>query len=813
MNKPFDVRTPDTNTVGRKAMRIAWVVAQKDAAIASTRYRCYYPAMALERLGVESMVFSHALDVLPQLTTFDAIIFVKSLDGASLSLARNAKARGLKVFVDLCDNIIVSNYPKTLDNFAMASSLASVSAIADAFIVASAGLADAVRPVLAARSRFIVVPDQVETAESVAQAALLGLKHREPPLNAKLKRLRTRAFLALRQPRLASQVVAKKLFASGRRLRSRIGRIIRYIANPREDLASPRPPQTEAGRSEGRKSVLWFGNYGSQHSEFGLLTLLQIVPALERLNRDTPLELVVISNNERLFKDAIAPINVPTRYIPWSPNGVFDALKTASVCVLPFGGDPFSTTKSANRAVLALHQGVPVVATRLQSMEALQGIVEFDDWEAGLRRFLGPDGDAQRDQALAKWRRDAEPSFMSEAIGQSWLQLLTERRPKQSIGYTREWRREVALVLNLPQDLDLMLPVIDEIRSRPDVFLRVLVAPGLFPSSNRILRALVDRHIVPFLLEKSAVLSGEDRILRNIDALLTASETSLRVHELAHALTLSARKLGIATYTMQHGLENVGLTYCDGRHGTGVVFAAEHVLLWGDPKTLPDWVAPETRRKCIAVGRTSKPAYTDCQLPSEFAGRDIIGVFENLHWHRYSSRYTSKFLDDIFALARERPNLLVLVKPHPAGRFLIKRSDLLASAPKNLMVADINDKLWEPFSASALIPLCRAVVTTPSTVALDAAELDVPVAVARYDLDLPAFAGLLMVDDKASLIAFVDTALADGAAARAGLTSYCNRVRLPGDAVKRVVDMLLEPASADQLRSREFAQHLGSDAH
>lgn len=806
MNSHFDARTPKVGLAGTGGMRIAWVVPQKDAAIASTRYRCYYPAMALERFGVESKFFSQALDVLPEISSFEAIVFVKSLDGMGLGLAQQGKALGAKIFVDLCDNIVVSNYSKTPSN-SMACNLAAVSVIADAFIVPSAALADAIRPVVAARTRFIVIPDQIETAESVAAATLLDLKHREPAQKIKLRRWRRRAATAVRQPLFTLRALSKKLIGYRHVLRSRAGRIVRHVINSQHQRAATlasRAPHPPCGLGH-RKTVLWFGNYGSPHSEFGLLTLLKIVPALERVNRDVPLELVVISNNYQQFTDAIQPIDVPTRYIQWSPNAVFDALETASLCVLPFGGDPFSTTKSANRAVLALHKGVPVVTTRLRSMDQLQGIVEFDDWETGLRRFLGPEGDAHREEALIKWRREAQAAYAPEAIGQTWLQLLAERAPKQCIGYTRQWRREVGVLLNLPQDLDLLLPVIDEIERRPDVFLRVLVAPGLFPSSNRILRSLVERQIVPFLLDRGAVLQGEDRILRNFDALLTASETSLGAHKLAHALTKSAKNLGIATYTMQHGLENVGLTYCDNRHGPNVQFAAEHVLLWGNSNQLPDWVLPETRRKCITVGRTSRPTYANCKLPPEFAERDVIGVFENLHWHRYSASYTSQFIECVLALARARPSLVILAKPHPAGRFLIKRKDLLTSAPENLVVADTGDERWEPYSASALIPLCRAVVTTPSTVALDAAEIDVPVAVARLGMDLPVFSGLPMFDDPAGLIAFVDQALANGDAARAGLAAYRDSVRMPGDAAKRIVDLLLETSTKDERRRRQLS--------
>ncbi|NEQ55179.1 MAG: hypothetical protein F6K11_34505, partial [Leptolyngbya sp. SIO3F4] len=62
---------------------------------------------------------------------------------------------------------------------------------------------------------------------------------------------------------------------------------------------------------------------------------------------------------------------------------------------------------------------------------------------------------------------------------------------------------------------------------------------------------------------------------------------------------------------------------------------------------------------------------------------------------------------------------------------------------------------WEPFTAPALIAISDAVITTPSTVALDAARAACPVAVAGYDLSLPNYEPLPIlrnVDDWQSIV-------------------------------------------------------------
>ena len=798
--------------------RVAWVVGQLSTDVASTRYRCLYPALALQDVGVESRFFSRSKQLLPDLTQFDALVFVKLLDADSLQVAAAAKVLGLKVFVDLCDNVIVSSYA-TKQDLRPSMRLAAVSAIADCVITASPALADAVRPLLSARVHFIVVPDQIETAQSVREAALMAQEAHAAGLAASApSRDRISRGLAFMQllfanPPQATKVLGRKLLFATSAPRHPVARLIQFTRHtllaPREAhsilVGKLRQDSSPAGVAQpsgaqsaefvdppaNRKIVLWFGNYGAPHSDFGMLGLLQTAKALEAVAQSVELELVVISNNEAMFNASIKRIGVPTRYIEWSTNAVFEALRHADVCLVPFGRDPFSVTKSANRAVMALHHGVPVVTSRLASMEPLGDAVAFDDWETGLRHFLGPDAEKNRREAVAKARDVLDRLYAPEAIGRAWNEILTGPSRKQRFGYTTDKRVEIGVLLNLSQDLDLLLPVLDALITRQDVFLRVLLAPGLVESSNRVLRALIDREIVPFVLERQAVLMGEDRILRNLDVLLTASETSLNPHKLAHQLTKSARGLGVATYTLQHGLENVGLTFFDGLQGADVTFAAEHVLTWAEPDKLPATLRPETRAKCVAVGRASRIEAVAAPPPPGLAGRRIVSVFENLHWHRYPENYRESFIADLLAFCEARPDLAVLLKPHHAGRYLIKNRSRIEPAPRNLLVADPTDAAWEPYTAPALIPMSFAVLTTPSTVALDAAELDCPAAVAGYGLDLPVYEGLPRLDGLSDWLAFVASIETRPQDALALARAYRDRVRMPGDAVSRIVNLLV----------------------
>ncbi len=821
-------------------MRIGWIVSDTSERVASTRYRCHYPAIALKSHGYDSRFYHRSADAIGALDQLDVVVLVKRVDAQGAELAHLARSKGKRVVIDMCDNVLVWNYEKTPDRRG-AQHLVAASLFADVMVFASSALADAVRQHLPARAHLVVIPDQVETRESVAAAERLtaeqfrvqpSFERRGTPLG----RIFAFAKFALASPAEARGVVRRKLFLSGasgmavtKRPRTPLGRIAAFarfaVASPAEARqvvgrklflpgasgnAVTNSPLIEDGpakvvnpsaaivktaldaRDPQPRSVVWFGNYGAPHSDFGMLALLKAVPALEAVSREVDLELVVVSNSDKTFASYIAPLPIRSRYVPWSPMAVFDALAQADVCLLPFGDDDFSVTKSANRAVLALAHGVPVVASPLSSHEPLRDCIVIGDWERGLRRYLGVDRVAARESDVAKARPLLDLLYSSEATARAWLEILNEAQRPLQFGRAIQARgTDVAVLLGLGQDLDVLLPVIDALRRRRDVRLKVLLAEGLVDRSPRVLKAMIERSIVPYALEREPVLQGDDRAVRGLDALITGAETSLNPHRVPHALTLAAQALGVETYTLQHGIENVGLSYFDDVHDAQVEIAADHILTWADPVRFPSAIPTATRARCRAVGRTSKIEAQVVALPGELADRQIVGVFENLHWHRYSEAYRKAFIADVAALARAKPDLTVLVKPHHAGQFLVKNPGFAEEAPANLVIANPADRRWEPYTAPALIPLCVAVVTTPSTVALDAAELDVPVAVAAYDLTLPAFEGLSQLRCTHDWLSFLAGALADPVGARATAAAFRDSVRLPGDAAERVVEIVL----------------------
>jgi glycosyltransferase involved in cell wall biosynthesis len=179
--------------------------------------------------------------------------------------------------------------------------------------------------------------------------------------------------------------------------------------------------------------VIWFGRHGSFHSEFGMGLLKPVIEELERVHRDRPVELVVISNNRIRFDALTHGVKIFTRYETWSNERVFFELARADLFVMPSAADPFSLCKSANRAVLALSNGVPVVASYLESLESLRDVLVLDDWQAGIGGYLLDPALPARHLALAQ--SILADQFSVDAISRLWSSALGD--PAQSLPAAR----------------------------------------------------------------------------------------------------------------------------------------------------------------------------------------------------------------------------------------------------------------------------------------------------------------------------------------------------------------------------------------
>ncbi len=313
------------------------------------------------------------------------------------------------------------------------------------------------------------------------------------------------------------------------------------------------------------------------------------------------------------------------------------------------------------------------------------------------------------------------------------------------------------LYFYLAQDLDLLLPIALKLREAgliPVCF----ITWQILKNSPRTLKQVRENK-----LPWSTHLRRESKQpnLLGVSAVVTAVETSANPHRLAQVLVKRAKARGIPSYTVQHGLENIGLTYFDQEYPEGTIkISSDKIFTWGKSDKLHPSIDQGTRQKCIPVGCPKIfPSRANGSLELfrslRAKGEKIVVIFENLHWGRYSDKYRKNFLDSLERVVKSQQSISFLIKPHHAGKWLTERSKQNIFSSPNLTIANPSDPTWEPFTAPALINIADAVITTPSTVAFDAAIMDVPVAVVAEDLNLSCYHPMLLLNKQSDWMEFL----------------------------------------------------------
>jgi len=333
---------------------VCWRLSAWDPDIASVRYRASIPASHLADRGVVSRFSAASYGVLEP-SPPDVVVFVKAFGERDVELARRAATAGVPVVLDVCDNVFAQGYrahsPENLRRMAE---------VAAAVVTTGPALADVLRAELGAERPLHVVPDPVETREDVRGAARIVLQQR-------LRR-------ALRERRADLPRALAGAFRRG------LVPALRRSFSTTETTALPQ--------------VLWFGNVGSVEPRFGIVNLADVAADLEAAAREVPFRLLVVTSDRKAYRKHIEPLTLETAFAPWDRLTIFGYLRESEVAILPNSRDEFSICKSANRATLALSQGVPVVATRIPSLDPLSGAVVFDDFRGGVLAYL-------RDRELA----------------------------------------------------------------------------------------------------------------------------------------------------------------------------------------------------------------------------------------------------------------------------------------------------------------------------------------------------------------------------------------------------------------------------
>lgn len=435
---------------------------------------------------------------------------------------------------------------------------------------------------------------------------------------------------------------------------------------------------------------LWFAEPGDriEHEE---------VAALVRSWRPVDGSAVVVAAPE--VRNWLRQAGLEFIGIDWSPDRLQSALVSAVRCVF-FGSE---TASQARRRSMALRSGGTASSPTVLDLNALT----------------------------------------PADVGLAWNGILESVRPDPLMAHDRG---AVLLALDLIQDLDVALPLIDAMIDRGGVDLRIVVSGWLHRRSPRVGQELGDRGIKPAVHGRDALVSGAAPSFEGVGAVVTFAESSVPAHERAHLLAQRARTARIPTFSFQHGVENVGLTRLDHEEDDPPFLVSDHFFAWG-PASEGGNAPAELRPRLVHVGRlapTTKPAGELSGALTTF--RSIVAVFENLHWNRYDNAWRRRFLSDCVEFAAFNPHRAILIKPHHGGLWTVKNTHQFPQWPTNLVLADPTDPFWEPFTAPSILQVADLVITTPSTVALDAVQAGKRVAVAAYGLSLPAYEPLPLLN-------------------------------------------------------------------
>lgn len=809
-------------SVDNHNITVGWKVSTLNAAMASVRYRALLPQIALEHVGIHGKVFSTASPAC--LNNIDLLVIVKSFTLEDYCLAQNAVEKCIPVILDLCDNIFVEAY-NSKEKIAPADFFLLIADMASAIVVTTDPLASNVSKVVGARCPIFVVPDGLVSPELLAAVKrrlfwprLLERVRRLGSVTCavgrkvidKLGMLRSASQAGLLEETLREALPNRfgVLTKIGNRHYERIRALMaasqpKVLANvripqlPSDSVHETHPKvavfQSSARTAKGqiKKTILWFGNHGAVHAAFGMLDILQIREVLEKLAAELPVELLVVSNSKEKFERHIRPMAIATRYSEWSEDAMEGHLRNADVVVIPNSLDPFSICKSANRTVLALAHGTPVVATSTPALEPLRECIVLDDFENGLRRYLA-DSEYARTHTH-KAQKIIDELYGQDSISRQWGEVIhfTLRHKKHR---SPPAQPELIFAIHLPQDIDVARPILAAASQRGlrcAIWTSISAMVHWTQFSAWIRRSGYEWRVFPDDLYGYDAKSFPE----TVRALISVTETNLNPHRFTHELTKLANAAGIFTVTMQHGFENVGLTYSDSVHNIArISFASTRIYTWGNAETLHPDIPAQTKSKCYPVGcpkpqRVEQSALQDWPLGEA----PVIGIFENLHWHRYSEDYRNFFVANVLAIAKAFPDINFIVKPHNAGMWLTTRYTGPHPSLDNLMIADPQSPMWAGLTAPDLLERLQAVITTPSTVALDAARQSIPIAVVAQSLELANYAPLPLIESTEDWKEYV-TATLDTEARQQLIalgTRYVERVLLPGDAASHILDDLL----------------------
>jgi len=438
--------------VRRRPLKIGWLIKEVEVDSASIRYRCLHFARVLAP-RFESQFFTSILTLLKEVPDLDAIIIVKRIEQITPELVAKARLYDVPVFMDFCDDMLAPAYVKNefgvnlLRFLGIAPFLAGVT-------VPSAEMADRIQSY--ARDNGLrdlpihTIPDVAETWDTYR---------------------------------------ATYEYVTGWTLPARL------------------PPPT-ASHSPNRKRVVWFGNYGASHSNFGIYTLRPTLKSLKVVNDEVPLELIVVSNSEPVYRALVHGCGFPTRYVRWSPSAVYAELAAADAALLTTGDDDFSKIKSSTRVLQAFAAGVPVIASKGAAIAEFDEAITIGRMKDAIRSCVGPSRHRYVPQRLQEAERLLE-RYTPERIGKLWAGVLssaiTASKARKSLP-----RKKLLIVLEHGDNLGTATALAHAVKRYEELDYMLVVATELLEAEPRYWNVLRLSRLMP------RFYTGRPRGMRNL---------------------------------------------------------------------------------------------------------------------------------------------------------------------------------------------------------------------------------------------------------------------------------------------------------
>lgn len=271
---------------------------------------------------------------------------------------------------------------------------------------------------------------------------------------------------------------------------------------------------------------------------------------------------------------------------------------------------------------------------------------------------------------------------------------------------------------------------------------RVLLRSGPFDAFETRRRAAVLEYFASRDVQVTLLDSATDDVWatpphRPNHALVTAIDSTVTTsHLINSAFVVAARQKGILTFQIQHGI------WPHAEFHNQLTVLSDFILTWSPDlersfvlDTEPhssDATVSAPRHTIVNSGCPRFDTYqdTDCASISELLGDwtneydHTILLATNLHWPLHT--LGSEVLPQLSTTARKFPNILFLCKLHPAHDY---DDNAFRDMPSNVVVIDEFTSLYGELTTPRLVKACDAVICTLSTVALEAALANKPLAV------------------------------------------------------------------------------------